>query len=112
MTKPERYQYGAWRAVITLSADILSQARPEVMTGLRFPKLPHRLIIADRKEKYGCAAAANEGEFEPGFAFINGISELDVYSYGEAEDFNPTSLREVAAALSEIADERLRPYVV
>lgn len=107
VSKPEHYQYGAWRVVITLTAEPNRITDPGVLSGLRFPKLPKRLIVADAKEPYGCATEGDAGEYEPGFAFVDGECRLDVYSNGEHEVFNPTGMREVAAALGQVTDDRL-----
>ncbi|WP_271311841.1 hypothetical protein [Yersinia intermedia] len=108
ITKPVNYQYGAWHADITLQPFAVPDD-PEVLSGLRFPKLEKRLIIAQRGTYYQSVAYSQDREPETGFAFTDGRCELDIYSNGCEEDFNPTPLQDVAKALAAVTDERLKP---
>lgn len=106
ITKPLNYQYGAWHTDITLHQDA-----PGDVSGLRFPELEKRLIIAQRGTSYQDVAYPEVGEPETGFAFTNGRCELDIYSNGCEEDYNPTPLSDVAKALAAVTDERLKPLL-
>ncbi|WP_171455223.1 hypothetical protein [Serratia marcescens] len=108
VTKPASYQYGAWRVSISLK-DGVNVTEPDVLTGLHYPRLPHRLVIADRDEPY-CSVASGEEDSEPGFRFVDGVCELDVYSNGKPERSNPTPMTKVAEALAAEIDARLKPF--
>ncbi|ENT6814895.1 hypothetical protein ACFF2W_004413 [Enterobacter kobei] len=108
--KPAHYQYGAWRAVITPVIPLTPEAH-EALTGMNFPRLPHRLIVADTTEPYLSPATDINGTVVPGFRFNEGKCELDIYSNGMTESFNPTSPSDVAQELAKITDVRLQPFV-
>lgn len=109
ITKPVNYEYGAWHADITLQPFAVPDD-PEALRGLRFPKLEKRLIIAQRGTSYQSLAYLQNGEPESGFAFTGDRCELDIYSNGCEEDYNPTPLYEVAKALVALTDERLKSF--
>jgi hypothetical protein len=106
--KPEEYQYGAWRIGITLNEDVAASVAQDKSEGFRFPKLAQRLFIASPDEGYSCAVRDDQDEFEPGFRFVEGRCELDMYSNGTHEDFNRTRLSDVVDAVVGVIDERLR----
>lgn len=108
--KPAHYQYGAWRAVITPVVALTPEIQGALME-LPFPHLPHRLIIADISEPYTCPTTDDNGVLLPGFRFYEGKCELDFYTNGNPESFNPTSPSDVAQALANTTDARLRPFV-
>jgi len=110
--KPEEYQFGAWRIEIILNEEPAAHATQEALKGLRFPKLPQRLFITSPEEGYGCAAINYQGEYEPGFRFINGRSELDLYSSGVCEDSNQTQLKGVVTKLADGIEEHFREHMV
>ena len=106
ITKPDGYQYGAWHAVITLNDGVTDAHR--MLTVLPFPELPNRLFVVEDWENYGSAVIRGEGEHALGFKFAGTLCELDVYSNGCPEDFNPSRLGEVARMLADVVDERLQ----
>lgn len=110
ITKPADYQYRAWHAVITLTP-VAAEVDPAALRGLRFPTLPSRLLIAEKSTPYHAVAYPKGGEPDLGFAFVDGRCELDIYSSGCEEDYNPTPLIDVAEALAAVTDERLKPFL-
>jgi hypothetical protein len=56
-------------------------------------------------------AYPEDGEPESGFAFVDGRCELDIYSNGCYEDYNPTLLPDVGEALAAVTDGRLKPFL-
>ncbi len=108
VTKPATYQFGAWRVDISLKEGV-KVTDPSVLTGLHYPRLPHRLVIADRDEPYRSVASGEEDN-EPGFMFVDGVCKLDVYSNGKQEELNPTPMWKVAEALAGEIDARLKPF--
>lgn len=107
--KPEEYQYGAWHIKITLKPEVAASVGQDVLDGLRFPQLPQRLFIASQETGYSCAALNDQGEYEPGFRFVDGHCELDLYSNGTHEDFNRTRLSTVVNTLADLIEKRLQP---
>lgn len=103
--QPDDYQYGAWRARITLRT-------PEAMRfhgapiPFTLPQLPARRIHPD--EGYAVATSNWDGEGS-GLSgiFVKGVWEGHVYSNGMDEDENPTTIETVRDALKSAVIERL-----
>ncbi|MEM5435961.1 hypothetical protein [Paraburkholderia diazotrophica] len=95
--QPGRYQYGAWRASITLGPavrEFIGNSR----LAFTLPKWPKRNVV-----------------MQPGFMrdldvamFQNGEWSADIYSNGIGEDENPTAIAEVKAGLLSSVNEALR----
>lgn len=104
--RPAGYDYGAWRARMTLR----SPEAMEFMGGavpFCLPQLKARRI---HPEKRFCVASANwdkEGAGLDGI-FVDGVWEGDIYSNGVAEDDNPTPISAVIAALKAAVRDRIR----
>lgn len=108
--KPAHYQYGAWRAEITPVVPLSPEAHA-ALRELNLPTLPHRLIVADTSEPYTSPATDASGTVVLGFRFSEGKCELDIYSNGKTESFNPTSPLHVAQELAKITDARQQPFI-
>lgn len=106
--KPEEYQYGAWHIEMTLKPEVAASVGQDVLEGLRFPQLPQRLFVASPEAGYSCAAIGDQEEYEPGFRFVDGHCELDMYSNGTHEDSNHTPLSTVVTALANLIEKRLQ----
>lgn len=106
--KPDHYEYGAWHIEITLTPEAAS-ALPDrtSMNGLCFPHLKQRAFHAPAESGYCCAAIDDLGEYLPGFRFIEGRGEFDVYSSGVPEEKNETSPGIVVAAVANQIMSRL-----
>lgn len=96
--KPHKYQFGAWRVVITLSKKA-ELAVKEI--AINFPEFKNRILIAEKGEGYLTPVINSNNEYESGFLIKNGECELDLYSTGIEEEENPTSITEVAEVLAE-----------
>ncbi len=99
--KPDHYEYGAWHIVITLTPDAASALpdRPDI-NGMAFPALEQRAFHAPAEQGYSCAAINENGEYVPGFRFIEGRGEFDVYSSGVPEEKNETTPGIIVAAVA------------
>jgi predicted DNA-binding protein len=99
--KPDHYEYGAWHIEITLTPEA-ARALPDraAMSGLSFPTLKQRAFHAPAETGYSCAAIDDSGEYVPGFRFIEGRGEIDVYSSGVSEEKNETTPGIVVAAVA------------
>lgn len=103
--RPDDYQYGAWRAQITLRT-------PEAMRfqgapiPFALPRLLARRIHPD--EGYAVATSNWDGQGS-GLSgiFVKGVWEGHVYSNGIEEDKNPTSIDAVRDALKAVVADRL-----
>ncbi|AZK61362.1 hypothetical protein JFY74_04535 [Pectobacterium carotovorum] len=119
ITKPADYAYGAWLAVITLTpagAQIAAKAAAqEALSGLCYPTLEKRQIVAKKDTGYHAMAFPEDGgEMQRGFTFIDDRCELNVYSKGYAgsSEFNhPTPLKHVAEVLASLTDAHLKPFL-
>lgn len=106
--RPETYSYGAWHVIITLTPEAAAVLPGNRATdGLCFPVLPQRIFHAPAREGYSCAATNAQGEFEPGFRFIDGRCEFDVYSNGIDEERNETGASDIIMALTDAVESRL-----
>lgn len=63
---------------------------------------------SDNPRHRGGAALLDEKGSEPGFQFVDGECQFDVYSDGKFEDLNPTSMIAVAGAIADTVDEYVR----
>ncbi|WDF99817.1 hypothetical protein PSR30_04405 [Pectobacterium carotovorum subsp. carotovorum] len=119
ITKPEDYPNGARLAVITLTpagAQIAAKdAAQEALSGLCYPTLEKRQIVAKKDTGYHAVAFPEDGgEMERGFTFIDGRCELNVYSKdyaGSSEFYHPTPLQHVAEVLASVTDGHLKPFL-
>ncbi|KFX11055.1 hypothetical protein KCQ_05211 [Pectobacterium atrosepticum ICMP 1526] len=119
ITKPADYAYGAWLAVITLTpagAQIAAKdAAQEALSGLCYPTLEKRQIVAKKDTGYHAMAFPEDGgEMQRGFTFIDDRCELNVYSKGYAgssEFYHPTPLQQVADVLASVTDGHLKPFL-
>lgn len=106
--RPDTYSYGAWHVIITLTPEAAAVLPgKDDLDGLCFPVLPQRIFHAPAREGYSCAATNAQGEFEPGFRFIDGRCEFDVYSNGIDEERNETGVSDIIMALTDAVEARL-----
>lgn len=98
--QPEDYDYGAWRVVLTIPENCATQ-----MWYLPFPELEGRLFIAD--PSYSSLIRNEPDRWDQGFRFVDGISELHLYTNGMEEEQNPTPLEDVAHALIKVVEDNL-----
>jgi len=103
--QPDDYQYGAWRARITLRT-------PEAMRfhgapiPFALPRLLARRIHPDEGYAVTTSNWDGEGSGLSGI-FVKGVWEGHVYSNGVEEDENPTLIDAVRDALKAAVAERL-----
>ena len=90
--RPEDYGYGAWRVVLTLTENVVTQT-----WNIRFPALKGRRFTAD--PGYNALISTEPEKWDQAFRFVDGICELHLYSNGVGEEQNPTPLPDVADAL-------------
>ncbi|HDX8854385.1 TPA: hypothetical protein RQO60_005387 [Klebsiella michiganensis] len=99
--KPDHYEYGAWHIDITLTPEAAGKLPDSAaMNGLTFPMLKQRAFHAPVEKGYSCAAVDENGKYVPGFRFIEGRGEFDVYSSGVPEEKNETTPGIVVAAVA------------
>lgn len=106
--RPAGYDYGAWRARMTLrSPDAM-----EFMGGpvpFRIPQLEARRVYPDKGYRVAAADWNKKGSGLDGI-FVNGAWEGDIYSNGVEEDDNPTTLDAVVAALKAAVRDRVHAF--
>jgi predicted DNA-binding protein len=99
--KPDHYEYGAWHIDITLTPEAARELPDSAaLNGLSFPVLKQRAFHSPLDSGYRCAAVDENGEYVPGFRFIEGRGEFDVYSSGINEEKNETTPEIVVAAVA------------
>jgi len=99
--KPDLYEYGAWHIDITLTPEAAKELPSgAAMNGLTFPALKQRAFHAPAEKGYSCAAVDENGMYVPGFRFIEGRGEFDVYSSGVPEEKNETTPGIIVAAVA------------
>jgi len=90
--RPEDYAYGAWRVMLTLNENVVTQT-----WNIPFPALEGRRFTAD--PGYNALISTDPDKWDHAFRFVGGICELHLYSNGVKEELNPTQLPAVAEAL-------------
>ena len=90
ISRPDGYEYGAWRVEMTIPTCILDRTdnKPIYFT---LPALPNRMCHPEKD--YICAV---NGEMKG--CFVNGKWVGDIYSNGISEDANTTSIDDVRQA--------------
>ncbi|HAT3516174.1 TPA: hypothetical protein I8522_002737 [Serratia marcescens] len=97
---PQDYASEAWRVHIRLKDGVRSPK-----SGFAFPTLEKRLFIPD--QAYRKVLISEMDEWDMGFAFLNGVCELHLYSNGIPEEENPVPLDKVVSALISSIESRL-----
>ena len=105
LDRPEGYDYGAWRARISLGASAAMEFRGAPIP-FRIPQLTARRI---HPAKGYCVAASGWNGIGSGLdgIFVDDVWEGHVYSNGIHEDENPTSIKAVISALKAAVTERI-----
>ncbi|MDX5628408.1 MULTISPECIES: hypothetical protein [unclassified Brenneria] len=98
--RPESYDHGAWRVLITLNND-----KDNIEWSIRFPVLNGRLLTAD--PGYSGMAGRSSAECQPGFRFINRRCELHLYTNGISEDENPITPQDVIHHLVDAIESNM-----
>lgn len=98
--RPEGYQHGAWRVILTLDSSVHN-----IDWSLPFPVLKGRVLCAD-PGYVGLVNVDGEG-YSPGFKFNNRRSELHLYTTGISEEENPITPRDVAYHLDDILEKNM-----
>lgn len=108
LERPEGYDFGAWKARITLRDPRAMQWMGSPIP-FSLPSLPKRRVHPDS----GFAVVAPREEGHPSGLdgiFVDGVWEGHVYTNGVAEDENPTPIDAVAKALREAIAKRISTF--